>query len=1770
MAYGGKFCLGEKCNLNMPPKLIEFIKEEKIITLSADGSQNEYLYEENEYKDPFTKCKIKVENENSYVLTNQEGDKFYYKELNTLPNQIISYTNLKYTIIEKNNTIEYANGLGGIVEIISSGNYIESIVYRQNGQMFTQLQFVYSLKNLIGIKHYEGYYFKYENKYNFIADEKTLLSIFDSYSNQSLELVYKEAFIINKYNVSNHHKVDNVKIDYKENCTIVSTYMDTSMTYYFNEHNLCKYSMDNFGNYTTFTYNDSFEIINQGSMAYGMGNILINGELEINNTSKELEGFQIAGRFNSIQNSQQEYNPFGSLGYTKTLQIVTPNYYEESVLNIFNLYQDIEYKGSLYDSFEFSFLIRNIYLNPSSDSKTKVYLMLLGEEDEVISGSVYELDLSNEEYKTWQLKTLSIQAEQTFTKVRVMLYCEGKNTIHIGAFRLINIKKSIDITYNDQGQITSISSVNKKEEYTYDGYKVENTIDSIGNYIQNLYDSDNRLIQTINPNGTKTDYLYNNANNEAIQTRISNYDYEMIEAKEFDASNNFLIKETDSSGATTEYQYNLGVPTQVLTPDNTKIEYEYYHDLNLKSLCIKDTSNNFGYEFGLMNYINTNEEPRYSFEYIDGNLEKVMLLKDGKTTPLSSYKYIVKNDIVTSLIQQKEYPNGEAYNFIYDDYGQVIKINYVNGNNVVPTVDYEYDVYGKLLTETDLRNSRKTTYTYDIAGRVEQIESQHEDKKESFHYFYDSKNTPLFQIKKYLSFTNYTEALPLARSTSISMEGLFHNYQEKEYFTAFFQNSFDLKNIDETKTPAKEMSVELLSNYNNLPCLRNTKIYSLTYNFDSISSTNNSQTVGFWFKFTNKPTVTSQMLHIGNSTYGVGLYYVPTTNKIQLKRGTLKLYESQIKILPNDWNFICLTQENLDEGDTTGMRFSICINGEIEDASTGIIGMALGNIGIGGDLSKGSFIGFLTGLLVGGYKAIDKDTVLEYYRLTKDLFIEAEAGSFSSMLNYYTFLDDCMIFPLHQNLKNVEQTIGPKEAITQSPFDFDKDYLFNYNTNAHRYMYKCVGKTLVYQFAHASLAGTISMCFVADNVEINKETKRYLFEISSNNQNIGFYINSNQTLCCDELSNGISLKKIEANRLYYFIFSYEYKNNELSYYVYLNNESIVKGGHDSKIGFGAEFELSLGRSFDSTLTSLRGSIDMLMVRDVYSDTEEDYERLLRQSTIENVGHKYNEIGLLEEYNVFVGDTNAVKTSYTQQNKNGVLTGRITKEENEHFSNTYEYDAAGRIIKVNDDEFYTYDAYGFLIEDKEYKYTYDTHGNILTKYKKDTDQTIEYKYNDNRCQDLLTSYNGIPITYDDKNVGNIKTYGTTQFTYEGRRLIKYDGPKVTESYLYNPNGLRIQKEVTNKIVGTHWITNYVYEGDKLLYEETDGKITRFIYDENGMLYSFVYNSIRYYYLRDLQQRIIGIVDENGKYIAGYKYDSYGKHEIIAENNEGFLIALVNPYRYKGYYYDENTELYYCKSRYYVPEWGRFISPDSIEYLDPNSINGMNLYAYCGNDPVNKIDSSGHFAISTFLIGLALSWAISSIASYYLGEHLVSGAASIYGGIQTISTGVSLLAYGPVGWVLGGAAIVLGAVDITFGTAELQQHFTGDNWINDIGISGGLYTGLYIGSSIVSAAVSIGGNYYKTTTHGQIAYNAKYWDKGTFKNSRASLKYHYAKHGSGLTPTQYTQSALDFASFNSASFKYAYNFKYGNASWYFNDIYGVGGYFANLGKIITFWF
>jgi len=98
---------------------------------------------------------------------------------------------------------------------------------------------------------------------------------------------------------------------------------------------------------------------------------------------------------------------------------------------------------------------------------------------------------------------------------------------------------------------------------------------------------------------------------------------------------------------------------------------------------------------------------------------------------------------------------------------------------------------------------------------------------------------------------------------------------------------------------------------------------------------------------------------------------------------------------------------------------------------------------------------------------------------------------------------------------------------------------------------------------------------------------------------------------------------------------------------------------------------------------------------------------------------------------------------------------------------------------------------------------------------------------------------------------------------------------------------------------------------------------------------------------------------------YNYDAWGNHTVSYENNGNTTAARYNPFRYRGYYYDVETGLYYLNSRYYDPQVGRFISADGFVSTGQD-ITGYNMFAYCGNNPVNRVDPTGQFWITALIV------------------------------------------------------------------------------------------------------------------------------------------------------------------------------------------------------------
>lgn len=216
---------------------------------------------------------------------------------------------------------------------------------------------------------------------------------------------------------------------------------------------------------------------------------------------------------------------------------------------------------------------------------------------------------------------------------------------------------------------------------------------------------------------------------------------------------------------------------------------------------------------------------------------------------------------------------------------------------------------------------------------------------------------------------------------------------------------------------------------------------------------------------------------------------------------------------------------------------------------------------------------------------------------------------------------------------------------------------------------------------------------------------------------------------------------------------------------------------------------------------------------------------------------------------------------------------------------------------------------------------------------------------------------------------------------------------------------------------------------------------------------------------MKNDVIGIYDTNGNKVTEYAYDTYGNCTILSTTNS--TIANANPFRYRGYYLDAETGFYYLNARYYSPEWRRFISPDDTAFLDTETPNGLNLYCYCNNDPVNYCDPSGH-SWESFWNGVG-DW---------FNEHWVElaiGTAFIIGGaiVTAVTCGAGTTAWAAFGSALISSAIQVGAsVAIGVGVNGLVNLANGNNFFYNVGntiASSYMLSGIAAGASqVVSGA------------------------------------------------------------------------------------------------------
>ena len=242
------------------------------------------------------------------------------------------------------------------------------------------------------------------------------------------------------------------------------------------------------------------------------------------------------------------------------------------------------------------------------------------------------------------------------------------------------------------------------------------------------------------------------------------------------------------------------------------------------------------------------------------------------------------------------------------------------------------------------------------------------------------------------------------------------------------------------------------------------------------------------------------------------------------------------------------------------------------------------------------------------------------------------------------------------------------------------------------------------------------------------------------------------------------------------------------------------------------------------------------------------------------------------------------------------------------------------------------------------------------------------------------------------IGTPLNDGKWTYTWEnGRQLARMQSIDTDAQFVYNENGLQVKKTVNGVV------TDHTLHGKNVVHMKRGDDELHFFYDAQNRPAVVVYNNVPYAYVKSLQGDVIAILDAAGNVVVSYVYDAWGapigKSGTFAET-----LGTLNPFRYRGYVYDEETGLYYLRSRYYNPDLGRFVNADRV--FDANaSVTTYNQYAYCDNCPVIYLDSEGRGLFTSLVIGFVVGALVSGIIEAAKGgdvEDIITSAVA--GGVS----------------------------------------------------------------------------------------------------------------------------------------------------------------------------
>ena len=559
----------------------------------------------------------------------------------------------------------------------------------------------------------------------------------------------------------------------------------------------------------------------------------------------------------------------------------------------------------------------------------------------------------------------------------------------------------------------------------------------------------------------------------------------------------------------------------------------------------------------------------------------------------------------------------------------------------------------------------------------------------------------------------------------------------------------------------------------------------------------------------------------------------------------------------------------------------------------------------------------------------------------------------------------------------------------------------------------------------------------------------------------------------------------------------DYLNKRLTDFTYDTTGRLVRQtvadssvtGSSNKLLFGFEYSYDLNNNITQVVTKTTDKT----VKNKFTFVEDNLLKTFALSTGKKVDYTYDGLNRLTKTSLTTSADKPIDTTYTYfASKRGsdYTTTKLKSETINGEKYEYKYDAHSNITDVTKDGVlqyhYGYDMMNQLVSvddklnGKVYNYTYDAGGNLISETVTDSNGTTSnaYEYNNSNWGDVLTSYNGQSITYDE--IGNPLTYrdGMSMTWKNGRQLATFTNGDTSISYGYDSDSVRTTKTV-NGVKYT-----YAYLNGQLLYETRGDAKFYYSYDANGILYNVRYTltdggtEYSYYYTHNSRGDIVGIYNGAGELKAHYEYDAWGNVISITDNNGNAItnpnhIGNLNPFRYRGYYQDTETGLYYLMSRYYDPITHRFINADGY-FQSGTSILEANTFAYCGNNPTSFSDSTGTFFLESVVFGFGAGL-ICNVAGQLLSgvgfSNIDWGSAVISGLTGAVLGGIDLLGLG----VMASSALKGG---VSFWGSMVNSACHGDDF--ELSLGEAAVNGLVsVGFSIASGG-NLSGSRYENTS------------------------------------------------------------------------------------------